>query len=135
LVTIIQETDYKIIDKLKEYFVEDGCETKDKIAYELENLMKLYPDQICVLVGYLFDQIVGFLIAYSIPTRGYAYIYEAFSIVEGEDASRGMAMIFSWARHQGLTEVRFETNRESVLMITAQKYGFSEHSIVMSRQI
>jgi L-amino acid N-acyltransferase YncA len=132
---IRREIDPTIIEKLKPYFIEDGCYTRDLMGDEFERSMRLIPDTICVLVSYNDDKVSGFLIAHECENRDYAYFAQAYSRVDGDFAKEGLQMLVDWARSRGLKELRAETERNSAVMRGIKQYEFTEHSIVMTRRI
>lgn len=130
-----RETDPAIIEKLKPYFTEDGCYTRDLMGDEFERNMRLLPDSICVLVSYDDGEVSGILIAHECENRDYAYFAQAYSRVDCDFAKEGMEMLVDWARSRGLKEIRAETERNSVAMRGVKRYNFKEHGVVMVRKV
>ena len=132
---VIRENDPKIIDRLKNNFIEDGCYSKEVMSHEFRRLMELCPDDICVLVGYDDDIVAGFLIAHTCDNRDYAYLAQAVSVADNNFAKEGFGRMIEWCRSKGVTEIRYETERNSSRMMGAKRYGFIEHGVVMSRKL
>ena len=130
---ISKETNPEIIEILKDKFIEDGEYNKDVMAKEFADLMEFMPNSICVLVGYELDKIVGFIIAHEVDNRKFAYLAQAYSVMERNFAQIGVSMLEEWVKSHGLNEIRTEIERSSVQMIAVKRYGFKEHGVVMSR--
>jgi len=135
MIRIVQEHDVKIIEELKPYFIEDGCYTKDVMADEFLYLMTNYPDDICVLVAREENFVLGFIVAHKVYNRDYAYFAQVYSKVDSEFALKGFSKLIRWCKKRGIKELRGETERDSVAMRGLKTYGFTEHSIVVSRII
>jgi hypothetical protein len=133
--TVTRETDFTIIDKLKDNFVEDGSYTKDKIAVEFRRLMEETPDDICVLVGYDDDVIVGFLIGLVDGIWNYSFIEQAWSIADSDFSKHGMEVFAVWSKLKGMEKIKLITSRNSVQMRCSKMYGFTESSVIMERLI
>lgn len=126
---VVKETNPEIIDKLAENFVEDGVYTKEIICKEFRDTMIYHPDLICVLVGYDDDKIVGHLIAYKPDNRQFVFLGQAWNIAENEHAREGFEQLKEWTKSLGLKEIRFETERASVMAKAVKNWGFTSRFV------
>jgi len=132
---IVRETDPAIVDVLKEHFTEDGCWNKDVMSCDFKSWMESCPEDVCVLVGYDESDMVGFMVGWKVYGRDYACIEQAYSVANGDFAKQGMETFVEWAKSIDCNEVRFETEKDSVVQRCLKRYGFTEHSITMQRLI
>lgn len=133
--TVKREFDPAVIDRLSANFVEDGSYTREIMANEFKQLMIARPDEICVLVGYDDNKIVGHLIAFRPYNRDYIVLDQAWNIATPEHNLEGFECLKNWVKSIGLKEIRFETEKDSVALRAAKIWGFESHSIVMSMRL
>lgn len=129
--TVVRKLNSSIIDELKSEFVEDGVYTKEVMCKDFVSLMDAYPDMICVLVGYDDDKIVGHLIAYKPFNRSYVVLDQAWNVSYKEHAKSGFEKLKEWVISLGVNEVRFETERASVIARACIAWGFRQHSVIL----
>ena len=132
---IKRHTDSGIVDLIKGNFVEDGSYTKNVCADELKFMIDTNPDDVCVLVGWKEDKIAGHIVAWLPAGRNYIWIDQAWHD-NGDvwsSASNGFDVLEDWAKSKNVLEFRMETNRSALPII--RRWGFTEHSLTMTRPI
>jgi len=131
-----QETDPKIIYAIMDNFVEDGEWTKKIMAEKFISVMKNAPDDICVIVGYDDNKISGYLVCRINRELNLCYLDQVYS-VDTEISEMGFEKMLKWCEKNNLKgrNLIFETERDRVGFCAMKRYGFSEHSVIMTRQI
>ena len=135
MIQIKQEFDTEVINELIPYFIEDSCYTKEVMADEFIKMMTSNPDSICVLVARNEGNIMAFIVAHKCYNRDYAYFAQVYSKMHHDIAQMGFAKLIRWCKKQGIKELRGEVERDSTALRGIKTYGFTEHSIVVSRKI
>ncbi len=130
---VVREISPDIIDKLKDNFVQDGVYDTATMCADYKTCLRHAPDEICVLVGYEDDKIVGHLIAFVPLNRKYVLLDQAWHNAQSEHAVEGFRELENWVRSLGLNEIRFETERASVMARAMIKWGFRQHSVVFQK--
>jgi len=102
---------------------------------EFTRIMTFMPHDICVLVARNEGNVVGFIIAHKVDNRDYAYFAQVYSKTHKEFAQIGFSKLIRWCKKQGIKELRGEVERDSTALRGIKTYGFTEHSIVVSRKI
>lgn len=134
-IVIRQEQNPTIVCQISGNFVEDSSYNKNVIASEIWSIMANRPDSICVLIGYLFEEIVGHIVAWIPDNRQYIWIDQIWhkNSLEKEIVEKGYEMLVEWAKECGINELRAETERSSLAI--ARKWGFEEHGVIVRKQI
>lgn len=133
--TIKRELNPDIIDKLKENFVADGVYSKDVMCRDFVDYMTNSPDNICVMVGYDDEKIVGHLVAFKPFNRDYVVLDQAWNISTPEHAKAGFEQLREWVKSIDCKEIRFETERASVITRACITWGFKGHSVILQMRI
>lgn len=135
MITIQREYGRAVIDELKPFFTEDGGFTREVCANELKSIYD-YPDSdkyLCMIVAREGFEIKGFLVANQVYGR--CFLNQAYSVLDQHNALVGFNKLREWAKESGCTEIRAETEKNSVVSRMLSKYGFNIHTIVLRQAI
>ncbi len=125
---ILEQNDVDL-SLLSHNFTTCGDYTEEVILAELEYYQKL-PNFVCI-VSEDDNVINGFLIGYR--NRNSLWIAQVWNKAGLSVGREALAMAEEWAKKRGMTSLTCETTRNE--MKAMERYGLSEFSIIMRREI
>jgi hypothetical protein len=133
MVEIKRETDISIVDKIKGNFVEDGAYTQDVCADEIKRGMVGDNSDVCILVGWDGDKIVGHIVAWVVPDRDYIWLDQCYNSSDPEVAQKGFVLLESWCVMKKIYKIKGESTRKSLPV--HRRFGFEEHGVMMVKEL
>jgi hypothetical protein len=128
----------EVLSYIKPHFVVDSEAERERLAAWLAQQLIDSPTTTFILVGFedQTDVLAGFIVAITEPSVEWAFVLQAWTdpklTSSGPYTIKAFSQIALWAEEQGRTELRMQTKRDDAF---ARKWGFKEHSVIMTFNI